>query len=74
MTKSFIALSSALVALTLVAACSPLGLLNATTPTDDHRAINGVAYGDNPRQKLDLYIPESHRPALPVVVFFYGGS
>ena len=65
MTKSFIALSSALVALTLVAACSPLALLNATTPTDDHRAINGVAYGDNPRQKLDLYIPESHRPALP---------
>ncbi len=74
MTRTLLALSAALVALTAVAACSPLALLNATTSTDAHRALEGVAYGDNPRQKLDLYVPESHGPALPVVVFFYGGS
>jgi acetyl esterase/lipase len=32
-----------------------------------------IAYGDNPRQQLDLYVPvDAHR--APVIVFYYGGS
>ncbi len=36
-----------------------------------------VAYdgGENPRRKLDLYLPEARaRAALPVIVFFHGGG
>jgi len=74
MKRSLVVLSIALVALTAVAACSPLSLLNATASTDDHRQIAAIAYGSNPRQKLDLYVPEPAPASMPVVVFFYGGS
>jgi acetyl esterase/lipase len=33
----------------------------------------GLAYGDGPRQKLDVYKPR-HAAKAPVVVYFYGGS
>ena len=57
------------------AACSPLRLLN-TLPSDTARvAARGVAYGADPRQKLDVYAPVAAgaKPA-PVLVFFYGGG
>lgn len=55
-------------------ACSPLKMLNALTPdgTFDERA--GIAYGKDPRQKLDVYVPRHPMQDHPVVVFFYGGS
>src|SRR5476649_267589 len=35
----------------------------------------GVAYGKAPRQRLDVYAPESRtRTNHPVVVYFYGGA
>ena len=66
----------ALAALLALAACSPIGALNALTPSDTYRATRDVAYGPLPRQKLDIYTPVSAAPAAgwPVVVFFYGGS
>ncbi|KXV07974.1 alpha/beta hydrolase [Caballeronia megalochromosomata] len=40
----------------------------------DERA-DGVAYGKGPRERLDVYAPDSGKRAnLPVVVYFYGGG
>ena len=59
-----------------LAACSPVKLLNATIPSSGYRKTSGIAYGSDPRQVLDVYVPAA--PASteprPVVVFFYGGS
>jgi len=61
----------------LVAACSPLTTFDALVPKDRGglRVAQDVAYGPDPRQRLDVYAPRapSTRPR-PVVVFFYGGS
>ncbi|MHA6573085.1 alpha/beta hydrolase [Pseudomonas yamanorum] len=58
----------------LLAACSPIKVLNALTPTSTFTKTSSIAYGDDPRQKLDIYRPVTALPNAPVVVFFYGGS
>jgi acetyl esterase/lipase len=62
----------------LAAACSPLGMLNTLGPRDKGfgRVARDLAYGDDPRQKFDLYGPRWRpgQPTLPVIVFFYGGG
>lgn len=60
--------------LLVLSACSPVKLLNALTPDSTFDKTAGVAYGDDPRQKLDVYVPRHALPDAPVVVFFYGGS
>lgn len=60
--------------LSLLAGCSPLGLVDALTPTSGYMRTEGVVYGQGPRQHLDLYQPQTPLPEHPVVVFFYGGS
>ncbi|PZU73711.1 MAG: alpha/beta hydrolase [Brevundimonas sp.] len=59
----------------LAAACSPLGLLNTLGPRDPgvRRVARDLAYGDDPRQRLDVYAP-SGGGSYPTLVFFYGGS
>jgi acetyl esterase/lipase len=59
-----------------VAASSPLAVFNALVPVDRgvSRVADGVAYGPDPRQKLDVYRPEGAEGDLPVVVFSYGGA
>ncbi len=65
---------------TAIAACSPLGVLNTLTPTAAYIATVDVAYGSDPREKLDVYQPspqavsQTPRDGYPVVVFFYGGT
>lgn len=54
------------------AACSPLGLLNGLAPR--RRAARDIAYGTEPRQRLDIYVPERPSAPAPVVVFLYGGG
>ncbi len=65
-------------ALALVAAvlsgCSPAGLLNATVPRDGVSVERGIAYGEGPRRRLDVYRPPDAARLLPLVVFLYGGS
>ena len=56
-----------------LAACSPLGTLNALTPGSHFSRDQDIAYGTDPRQRLDIYRPTDKTNA-PVVVFFYGGS
>lgn len=62
----------------LVAACTPsLGAFNRFAPHDrrTRKLAEGVSYGRDVRQKLDVYAPApSATSPAPVVVFIYGGS
>ncbi len=57
-----------------LAACSPINVLNALTPSSTFTKTSAIAYGDDPRQTLDIYRPAPAIANAPVVVFFYGGS
>ncbi|MBS0638316.1 MAG: alpha/beta hydrolase [Proteobacteria bacterium] len=63
---------SAALMTTLLSACSPVGLLNATAPTGGVTITHDVSYGTGQRQHLDIYAPSLQN--APVVVFFYGGG
>ena len=54
--------------------CTRFELLNATVPSCGYRRTAGLAYGELPRQKLDVYRPRSAKSPRGVVVFIYGGS
>ena len=77
MKKVCVALSSL-----LLVACTKVGLGVANLPNtfSDTETTNDIAYGSEPWQKLDIYVPPhssgqySSGQSLPVVVFFYGGS
>ncbi|KPX75670.1 Esterase/lipase/thioesterase protein [Pseudomonas amygdali pv. photiniae] len=60
--------------LAALSGCSPLKLLNTLNPTGPVDHIYGVAYGQDPRNTLDVYTPQTKPANAPVVVFFYGGS
>lgn len=55
---------------------SPLHTFNTLVPKDagSRKVISDIAYGQNPRQMLDIYAPADGGENLPVIVFFYGGS
>lgn len=61
------------------AACSPIKILNAMVPQSTYKLESGIAFGQLPRQKLDIYSPtitsenQAHNPRK-VVIFYYGGS
>lgn len=60
----------------LMAGCSAIGALNAVTTSSSYSLHADIAYGTQPRQKLDIYTPTAAAPpkGWPVVVFIYGGS
>ena len=65
----------------LFTACSAVDVLNATVPTNSYRSATDLAYGNHPRQKVDVYMPNQALADIaladggaPAVVFFYGGS
>ena len=65
----------------LLTACSAVDVLNATVAADTYTRTEGLAYGPEARQLLDIYQPKQPKgPAAsalknaPMVVFFYGGS
>ena len=58
----------------LLSACSPFGIINAMVPTDGYSVRHDIAYGGDPRQKLDVYIPDGLKGPAPVLLFFYGGN
>lgn len=66
--------SLALGAAALLAGCSPLRLINELAPDETYRRTPDLAYGEHPRQRLDVYEPTRGARPAPVVVFFYGGS
>lgn len=55
-------------------ACSPLRAIDILTPTSTYQLTPGEAYGGDPRQRLDVYLPSNAHTPAPVVVFFYGGG
>ncbi len=65
------ALASAALASAALAGCSPADLLNAVAPA--RLEADGIAYGPEPRQRLDVYRPVGFGP-FPVVMFVYGGD
>ena len=58
----------------LLTACSAVDVLNATVATSTYTRSEGLAYGPDPRQKVDVYQPQPAVLNPPMVVFFYGGS
>lgn len=54
--------------------CTRFDLLNATVPHIGYLPTRDLAYGPLPRQKLDVYRPDSIPASAPVVIFFYGGD
>jgi len=58
----------------LLAGCSTMDLLNATSPVARTRVVEGIAYASGDRRQLDVYRPaDPDTGSAPVVVFFYGG-
>ncbi|NGX16801.1 alpha/beta hydrolase [Wenzhouxiangella sp. XN24] len=58
----------------LCSGCGALTVVNALSPSEHYVAETGQAYGDAPRQRLDVYRPDAAAPDAPVVVFFYGNG
>lgn len=56
----------------LVSACVPI--LNLAVPRSGYSIQPDIAYGTDPRQKLDIYVPDGLTKPAPVILFFYGGS
>lgn len=73
--RAFAALAAVPLFLLTAAGCSRLGAFNAVIPKDGGVTVaaRGVAYGTDPRQKLDIYAPATGK-SKGVIVFFYGGS
>lgn len=62
------------VALGLMAgACSPRRVAETLFVGDHFVRAGDVRYGENARQRLDVYRPRALRQPAPVVVFLYGG-
>lgn len=76
MPRSFLRLLATIALLLSLTACAPpIKTLNAFTPADGYVATQNIAYGEKPRQALDVYVPDTKaRTSRPVVVFFYGGA
>ncbi len=84
--KLIISIATVLILFGVIAACSPVRTINALTPSSSYSKVADIAYGTDPRQKMDIYTPTGISPASssnanttpkaswPVVVFFYGGT
>jgi len=54
--------------------CSPTKAIDLLVPRGTYRSEEDIAYGEDPRQRLDIYRPLDAQPGAPLVVFFYGGA
>ena len=54
--------------------CSGAQLLNTLTPSSSFERERDVAYGELPRQTLDVYRATEPDPELPTLVFVHGGG
>jgi acetyl esterase/lipase len=70
-TKKLTSLAAAALGFAL-SACVPI--LNLAVPRAGYTIKPDIAYGTDPRQKLDIYIPDGLTKPAPVILFFYGGS
>ena len=66
-----------LLGLSLMASCSafkPVNLLNAAVPSSGYTLQSGIVYGNENRQKLDIYFPTTPASQSRIIVFIYGGA
>ena len=66
-----------LLGLSLLASCSafkPVNLLNAAVPSFGYTLQSGIVYGNENRQKLDIYFPTTPAAQSRIIVFIYGGA
>jgi acetyl esterase/lipase len=54
--------------------CSGTDILNLTVPKSGYTVHHDISYGDNPRQNLDIYVPDTLSDSHSVIIFYYGGS
>lgn len=54
--------------------CSPLDVVNLASGSGKYRVAENLAYGELPRQTLDLYAPAEANPNGCRIVFVYGGN
>jgi acetyl esterase/lipase len=59
----------------LLAGCERLGFFAANVPAafGSYKRHANIAYGPNPQQRLDVYVPERGAEPRPLVVFWHGG-
>ena len=58
----------------MLSACSPATPLNLLVPRSGYDRHLDIAYGSDPRHRLDVYVPHGLKGPAPVLLFFYGGS
>ena len=49
-------------------------VINLLVPRAGYGIHRGLAFGPEPRQKLDVYVPSGLAAPAPVLLFFYGGG
>jgi acetyl esterase/lipase len=69
--KELFRIGGSLIIVLTLAACADL--LNATIPDGGYTVDHDIAYGNNPRQRLDIYRPDHAAASAPVILFIYGG-
>jgi acetyl esterase/lipase len=57
-----------------LSACSGADAVNLFVSEEGYSVTKDIAYGELPRQKLDMYLPEKIDANTPLIVFFYGGA
>ncbi len=55
-------------------ACKPVDILNATITHKGYSVYYNIAYGINPQQKMDIYVPDRLVSPHTTLIYFYGGS
>lgn len=58
----------------LLPGCSPFTAVNLLVPRSGYTVHRNLAFGTDPRQRLDIYVPLGLKASAPVLLFFYGGS
>ena len=61
----------------LSSACSPVKVLNSLVPENGYELVSAIEYGDNARQKIDIYLPKAADKSATlkkVIIFYYGGN
>jgi len=48
--------------------------LQERAPKDGVDAHKDIAYGDDPRHRLDIFVPQKRPAKAPVIVYFHGGG
>jgi acetyl esterase/lipase len=73
MPPNFLLATLAAIAALTVSGCSPRRAAETLLLGSDFVRTEGVSYGPEARQRLDVYRPKAVRAPAPVVVFLYGG-